>query len=95
MPETVIWTQMTTKGVSDFFTVTDPPITISVDGLLEHERVMIRSAKQGPVDVPVPFRTGGSVKCDYNNTKIIITCKGRFCLELVNDPKNPIDAHRE
>lgn len=94
MAGTPIWTQRITAGVSEFFTVTNPPMTIQVNGLLAHEKVHVRSSDQGDTGAFHPFRSGGNVQLDYNNTEINIYTKGRYCLELEVEPKNPIDAQR-
>ncbi len=90
----IIWTARAVKGLSGFFDVVSPPVTISVDGLKPAEVVSVRSASQSS-DTPVPFRSGGNVQLDFNNTKIIVITKGRFCLELEEDPTDPLDAHWE
>lgn len=95
MTGTPIWTAKKDAGLSGYFDVTDPPMTISVDHLKEHEVAHVRSSNQGDTG-PEPFRSGGNVQADYNNTKILIFAKGRFCLELEKAPKDPrgIDATR-
>lgn len=94
MAEVPIWTDQTVAAISPYFEVVTPPMTISVDGLEPHEAVHVRSAPQGGVGDPVPFRSRGNVQVEYNNTKINILTRGWYCLELEKDPKNPINAHR-